>query len=116
MHSHAPADATGQLTAMEMALARMMDVAAGVAIGCGIALAVAGPVNWFVVGNGNTPWLHIKLIFVLAILAVHGMTRVRIKKFRNGTISPVPQWQWTLILGSVTAAILLAVTKLHAMS
>jgi uncharacterized membrane protein len=118
IHSHAPTDVMTQLTAMELALARMMDIAAAVAIGCGVALAITGfpgnPHNWFVVDQTNTPWLHIKLVFVVVgILSVHGMMRARIKKFRNGKISPVPQWQWTVLLGSLTATILLAVTKLH---
>jgi uncharacterized membrane protein len=109
-------DATGQLIAMETALGRMMDVAAAVAIGCGIALGVSGfpgrPHNWFVVDSTNPPWLHIKLVFVVGLLAMHGMMRARMKKFRNGTVTTVPQWQWTLILACVTAAIILATTKL----
>lgn len=118
IHSHAPKDVTEQLNLMERTLAMTMDLAATVTIGCGLVIGITGVpgrgFSWFkVVPDVNGPWLHIKLVFVVALLAVHGMLRVKIKKFGQNKITPVPQWQWTLVLGCVTAAILLAVTKLH---
>lgn len=112
IHAHAPADTREQLTLMERSLALMMDLAAAVAIGCGLALALAA--DWFKVNEANRPWLHIKLtVVVLAILPIHGMIRARIKKFGQGKISPIPAWQWSLLLAGVTASILLASTKLQ---
>jgi len=37
---------------------------------------------------------------------MHGMLRARIKKFGMGQITPVPQWQWTVILLSVVAVVI----------
>ena len=84
--------------------------AAAVAIGCGFAMA--GSHHLFKVVEGNPPWLHVKLLaVVLAILPIHGMMRARIKKFGQGKLSPVPQWQWSLLLIGITTAIIAAVTK-----
>ena len=114
LHSHAPKDAYEKLTLMERSLAMLMDIAALLAIGCGIALAVSGPaghspVSWFKIGK----WLHYKLVLVLVLLAIHGMVRARIKKFGRGQIVQIPQWMWSLLLVVVTAIILIATTKLQ---
>jgi uncharacterized membrane protein len=62
-------------------------------------------------------WLHAKLaVVVLGVLPVHGMMRARVKKFSRGELPAVPQWQWSLLLVSVTAIIILVVTKLHGFS
>ena len=113
VHAHAPVDARDKLMLMERSLALMMDIGSALAIGCGIALAVSGPagsaVSWFKIGK----WLHYKLLFVLVLLAVHGMIRGRVKKFSQGKIAPVPQWMWSLLLVAICAIVLLATTKLQ---
>ncbi len=118
IHAHAPKDVHEKLTLMERSLALMMDVAAAVAIGCGLAIAINGfpgfGFNWFQVNDANRAWLHIKLaVVVLAILPVHGMVRARVKRFSLGKIAPMPEWQWTLLLAGVMAAIVLASTKMR---
>ena len=50
---------------------------------------------------------------VLAILPVHGMIRARVKRFGQGKIAPVPEWQWSLLLAGVMATIVLASTKMQ---
>ncbi|HEX4419798.1 MAG TPA: CopD family protein [Kofleriaceae bacterium] len=111
LHDHVPKDTRDKLTLMERSVALMADIAAAVAIGCGIAMAVS-PINLFTAKDG--PWLHIKLtVVVVAILSVHGMLRARIKKFSRGQITPVPGWMWSLLLAGMTISILLATTKLH---
>lgn len=113
LHAHAPAEAREKFTLMERSLALLMEFASALAIGCGIVLAINGPVgsevSWFKLGK----WLHYKLVLVLALLAVHGMIRARIKKFSRGQIAPVPQWMWSLMLVVVTGMILIATTKLQ---
>jgi uncharacterized membrane protein len=107
-HDHAPKDARDKLTYMERAMALSTDIAATVAMGCGIALAV-WPINLFATkGNG---WLHIKLtVVVLGILSTHGMLRARIKRYSRGELKPVPGWLWSLFLASVVIAIIAVTT------
>jgi protoporphyrinogen IX oxidase len=113
LHAHVPPDAREKLALMERSLALLMEIASALAIGCGVALAISGPVgqdlSWFKLGK----WLHYKLVLVLVLLAVHGMIRARVKKFSRGQINPVPQWMWSLLLIAVTGIILIATTKLQ---
>jgi putative membrane protein len=110
-HDHAPKTVHEKLTFMERAMAMSTDIAATVAIGCGIAMSLS-PINLFTTkGNG---WLHLKLaVVVVAILSAHGMLRARIKRYSRGELKPVPSWLWSLLLGGVAISIFAAVTKLH---
>jgi uncharacterized membrane protein len=110
LHDHAPKEMRDKFTLLERSLALSAELAAAVAIGCGLVMAL-WPINQFAGGA----WLHLKLtVVVLAILSVHGILRGRIKKFGQGKIKPVPGWVWSLLLGGVTIAIICATTKLHA--
>ena len=106
IHSNAPKEMHEKLVLMERSLAMMMDIAAALAIGTGLALALDHPMgNLFTLPKQG--WLHIKLtIVVLGILSVHGMVRARIKKFSQGKISEVPHWMWTLLLVSIMAIVI----------
>jgi uncharacterized membrane protein len=113
IHSHSPTEMHEKLTLMERSMALMMDVAAALAIGCGVTMLIVHKPNLLTNKGG---WLHIKLtVVVLGILPVHGMIRARIKKFGQGKISPVPNWQWTVLLASVTAISILVFVVRQAM-
>jgi protoporphyrinogen IX oxidase len=106
-HAHAPKEAHEKLVLSERALALVMDLGATLAIGSGIAMIFRTTPN--LLGMPGAGWLHIKLtVVVLGMLSVHGMLRARIKKFSRGNVSEVPSWQWTVLLGSITAIVLLA--------
>jgi uncharacterized membrane protein len=106
IHAHAPADVREQLTLMERSLALSMDLAATIAIGCGIALALNQTPNLFT--KPGAGWFHAKLaVVVLGILPVHGLVRARIKRFQMGKLSPVPQWAWSLLIAAVAAIVIL---------
>jgi uncharacterized membrane protein len=108
-HTHAPKDAHEKLTLMQRSMALMMDLAATLAIGCGLVSALGQDPNMF--ARPGAGYFHIKLLVVIVgVISVHGMIRARIKKFGMGEISPVPQWQWSLLLASVVA-ILILVTR-----
>jgi uncharacterized membrane protein len=110
-HDHAPKEAHEKLTLLERAMALSADIAAAVAIGCGIAM-ILSPVNLFTVKPAG--WLHLKLsAVVLGILPVHGILRGRIKRYGMGQIKPVPSWLWSLFLAGMTVAILAVTTKLN---
>jgi uncharacterized membrane protein len=105
-HAHAPKDVHEKLVLSERALALMMDIGAGLAIGCGLAMAFGTTPNAFARPGGG--WFHLKItIVVVGILSVHGMLRARIKKFSRGNVSAVPSWQWSVLLGSLAAIVLL---------
>jgi uncharacterized membrane protein len=107
VHATAPKEMHERLTLIERSLAMMMDIASALAIGTGLALALAHPAgNLF--GLPKQGWLHAKLaVVVLGILPVHGMIRARIKKFSQGKVTDVPQWQWSLLLVAMVAIVIL---------
>ncbi len=110
IHSHAPKDVSDQLTLMERSLALTMDLAATVAIGCGIALAVSRPGGGTLFTTPHSGWFHIKLtVVVLGILPVHGLVRAKIKRFSQGKATPIPQWPWSVLLASIALIVFLVV-------
>jgi len=107
VHSQSPKEVREKLTLMERSLALVMDIAAALAIGTGIALIFKNPAgNLFALkGQG---WLHTKLaIVVLGILPVHGIIRGRIKKFSQDKGKEIPLWLWSLLLVSIVAIVIL---------
>ena len=107
-HDHAPKADRDKLTYMERAMALSTDIAATVAIGCGVVLVVEE--HWFSMPHNG--WLHIKLAaVVLGILSTHGMLRARIKRYSRGELKPVPTWLWSLFLASVVVAIIAVTTQ-----
>jgi uncharacterized membrane protein len=71
------------------------DAAAGVAIVGGLAVLMVR--SW----DLRQPWMHMKLTFVVGLLAVHGILRVRAKKMAGGGPAPKP----TLAIGVAVLAI-----------
>jgi uncharacterized membrane protein len=107
-HAHAPKEVHEKLVLSERSLALMMDIGSALAIGCGIAMIFGPRFVPNLLAMPGAGWFHIKLtIIVLGVLPVHGMLRARIKKFSQGKVSPVPSWQWSVLLGSITAISLL---------
>jgi uncharacterized membrane protein len=114
LHAHAPSAVGDQLTLMERSLAMMTDLAATLAIACGIVMLIH-PLN--LLSLPKMGWLHAKLaVVVLGILPFHGMMRARVKKFSRGEKPAVPQWQWSMLLVAVAAIIILVTTKLTGFS
>ncbi len=110
-HDHAPKETHEKLTLMERGMALATDLAAALAIGTGIAIAVH---QKYFSTPGNA-WLHVKLTaVVLGVLSTHGMLRARIKRYSRGELKPVPTWLWSLLLAGVVISIFAVVTRLHA--
>jgi len=114
MHAHAPKEIHDKFTLMERSLALMMDLAATLAIGCGVAMIFGQTPNFL--AQPHHGWFHIKLtIVVLGVLSVHGLVRARVGKFGRGQISPVPTWAWTVLLASMMAILILVYRVRYAM-
>jgi uncharacterized membrane protein len=114
IHANAPKDMHEKLTLMERSLALMMDLAAALAIGCGLAMVFGQTPNFL--AQPHHGWFHIKLtVVVLGVLSVHGMIRARVGKFGRGQVSPVPAWIWTLLLASLMAILILVYRVRYAM-
>jgi uncharacterized membrane protein len=103
-----------KLTLMERSLALTMDIAATLAIVCGLGMAFSKegtdhPTSNLFAAPGAA-WFHIKLtIVVLAILPIHGIVRSRVAKFSRGQMPTVPQWIWSLLLVAIVAVVILVV-------
>jgi len=113
VHATAPKEMLDRLTLMERSLAMTMDLAAALAIGCGLAMAIRHdgihPTSTLFTAP-HAGWFHVKLtVVVLGILPVHGMVRGRIAKFSRGVLSGVPQWMWTLLLVSIAIIVVMVI-------
>ncbi len=109
LHAHAAESDREKLTLMERSIALSTDISAAITIGLGLAMVFGHPTgNMF--GLPGHGWLHAKLaIVVLGILPVHGILRGRIKKYGQGTFTPIPQWMWSLFLAAMTAIVILVI-------
>lgn len=65
---------------MEKRLAIIMSIGAALTIFFGVWLILWFGGAWF----SNAGWLHVKLVFVLALIGYHGWCQVQVKKFREG--------------------------------
>lgn len=107
-HTHAPKAVHEKLVLAERSLALMMDIGSALAIGCGVAMIFSPKFTPHLLAMKGQGWFHIKLaVVVLGVLSVHGMLRARIKKFSRGNVSEVPSWQWSVLLASITAIVIL---------
>jgi uncharacterized membrane protein len=80
------------------------DAAAGIAIVGGVSLLVMRSFDL------QQPWMHMKLTFVVGLLAVHGIVRVRAKKLATG--GPAPKLAAAIaVLGLAVAIIAVVVLK-----
>lgn len=114
MHANVAKEMHEKFTLMERSLALMMDLAATLAVGCGIAMIFGQTPNFL--AQPHHGWFHIKLtVVVLGVLSVHGMIRARVGKFGRGQVAPVPPWIWTVLLASVMAIMILVFRVRYAM-
>jgi putative membrane protein len=63
----------------------LADVGALITILAGISLILTKPSYYL-----HAPWLHIKFVFVLLLIGLHGMVAVRAKRFATGRITMQP--------------------------
>jgi uncharacterized membrane protein len=113
IHTHTPKDAQDQLTLMERSLAMVMDIAATLAIGCGLAMALthnSRHPTTTLFGAPGAGWFHIKLtIVVLGVLSVHGLCRARVGRYSRGDLKKMPQWPWHVLLASIVGIVIMVV-------
>jgi uncharacterized membrane protein len=106
MHTQMPDSVSDRFVLMERSLALAMDIAATLAIGTGLGLALHQKPTLF--AQPGAGWFHIKLtIVVLGVLSMHGMIRARVGKFSRGEKPTVPTWIWSVLLISITAILVM---------
>ena len=106
--AHAAADlgARPAFHKLERKVAMMMDLGATLAIGFGIWLIIQTP------GAMKQGSLHAKLaLVVLGPLAVHGMLRVKVRRFREGKVVAPPGFLPPVLMLLGLAIIVLVVVK-----
>lgn len=119
-HMSAAGDTRDLLTDLERKFALSMDIGATVAIAAGVYLAVSkeafgGQFNWFNVkgpdGKSMGVWLHMKSLFVLFLIGLHGFTRVKVGKFRKKESSSLPSFVMPASLLLLIIIVFLATVK-----
>jgi len=113
LHAQAPKDVHEKLTLMERSLAMTMDIAAMLAMVCGLGMAFSHggthPTSNLFAAPG-AGWFHIKLTaVVLGVLPVHGMVRGKIAKFGRGQMSTVSQGMWSLLLIAIVVIVVMVI-------
>ena len=107
-HSQVDGVARETLSRIERGIAGLMELGATLAIVAGLYLAFRSPKfpNTAFAAGG---WFHIKLtVVVIGILGLHGLARAKMKKFRNGKITPVPEWAIPALVVAVAIIVVMA--------
>lgn len=110
LQGHARAgSAAAALAGMQRRTAIFMDIGATIALAAGFYLALGfPPINAFKDGA----WLHVKsTLVVVGLVGIHVFTRIKVRKFRNGSINSLPNFVIPLTLILVAAIVVLAVVK-----
>lgn len=98
--AHATAD--GGATAfekLEKSLGITMDVGATLTIASGLYMALGGPLNFFVKDDVGSAFMHGKVgLVVLGLIPIHVFLRIKIRKFRNGDLAPLPAWVFPVLM------------------
>jgi protoporphyrinogen IX oxidase len=92
----------------ERRTAVLMDIGATIAILTGVYM------TFFVTPSPLTTggWLHAKLtLVVLGVLGLHVFARVKVRKFRNGDVRPLPGFALPVFLAVVLGVIVLVQVK-----
>jgi len=87
-HAKAAEGAYADFIELEKGTAIAMDIGATVTIACGLAMLFSispSPLK----GQG---WMHAKLLLVVGLIGLHGFQRMRVGKYKRGTVSPNPGW------------------------
>ena len=88
----------------ERRTAVLMDIGATLAILTGLYLTFFAPTKPLTQGG----WLHAKLtLVVIGVLGMHVFARVKVRKFRNGDVRPLPGFMLPVFLAVVLGVIVL---------
>ena len=97
---------------LEKSLGIAADVGATLTIASGLYLALGGPLNFFVKNDVDGAFMHVKVTLVaLGLLGLHGFVRVKIKKFRNGKVAPIPKALFPVLMLVVLSIIILILVR-----
>ena len=112
LQTHAKADegSRGAFGTLERSLAMAMDVGAGIAIVAGVVSLLGHELGagFYLKGHG---YFHLKLMLVAFLLAMHGLMRVKVKRFASGKVSAPPALLFPLMSMSVLVIIVMIVVR-----
>jgi putative membrane protein len=102
------AEARKALASLERKCLRLMaDPGALLTILAGAALVASNPHYYL-----HAPWLHIKLVFVLGLIGMHGIVGVRTKRYAEGRIQLQPRQAFLLFLAVAVIFLLILIATL----
>jgi protoporphyrinogen IX oxidase len=109
VHARAKDESRGTLTEVEKLTSVVMDAGATLAIVTGLLMAFGSTYKWF--STPGSGWLHSKLTIVVALIVIHVVLRIKVRKFAQGTINPLPGFMFAVLAVLAFAAIALAKVK-----
>jgi protoporphyrinogen IX oxidase len=105
-HANADLGARPSFHALERNMGRAMDVGATLAMVFGVIMLLKVP------GLMKAGYMHAKLaLVILAILSTHGFLRVKIRKYREGKVVPLPGFLAPLLSLVALGVIILVFVK-----
>lgn len=110
LRAHADANAGEAYHKLEKNVGIAADVGATLTIVFGALMLFLAPgaPGVYLTGAG---YFHAKLLCVVLLIVMHVITRVKIRKFRNGEVKPIPMWLFAATELLTIAIIVLVVVK-----
>ncbi len=105
-HSKAAPEARKDFVALEKGIAIAMDIGATFVLITGVVMLTTRAADLLRQG-----WMHGKLLFVVVLLAVHIVQRLRVKAYKQGRVTPEPGWAIPVLEFAIAAAIVLAAAR-----
>lgn len=108
LQRHAETKASEAFVDLEKRMGMAMDIGATMAIVFGLSILFYVGAGVYLKGSG---WMHTKLLLVAGLIAVHALTRIRIKKYRTGEVTPFPTVMIPIVEVLVLGIIIMVVVR-----
>jgi putative membrane protein len=106
-HGAASSGAYSDFVKLEKGVGIAMDVGATIAIIAGLVMLFG--LHMLPLKQGG--WMHAKLTCVAGLIGIHVVSRIKIRRFRDGDVRPLAAWHIPVLEILVLATIVLAVVR-----